>query len=125
MSHMVKVIHGERKTLVEYKREFELIECPNAGFSFPCKENGELIVNEFYDSWKPNYDNCIAHPEKYRDIGIQKYTWNYREPNVGTCSCGEEIVLERDTMCPKCGQWYNVFGQALVDPEYWEEDEDY
>ena len=116
MSRMTDFIHCERKTVVKYKREFELIKLPCAGFSFPCKENGELIVDEFYDSWKPNYDNCIAHPEKYRDIGIQKYTWDYRKPNVGTCSCGEEIMLDGDTKCPKCGQWYNAFGQALRDP---------
>jgi hypothetical protein len=27
--------------------------------------------------------------------------------------------------CEKCGQWYNLFGQALVDPEYWEDDDYY
>lgn len=26
--------------------------------------------------------------------------------------------------CPKCGQWYNLFGQELINPQYWEE-EDY
>lgn len=24
--------------------------------------------------------------------------------------------------CPKCGKWYNIFGQALLDPEFWEDD---
>ena len=27
-------------------------------------------------------------------------------------------------MC-ECGQWYNAFGQALKNPEFWYEDEDY
>ena len=26
--------------------------------------------------------------------------------------------------CPCCGQWYNLFGQSLIDPKYWYEDED-
>ena len=24
--------------------------------------------------------------------------------------------------CPKCGRWYNLFGQELLPPEMWEED---
>jgi hypothetical protein len=23
--------------------------------------------------------------------------------------------------CENCGQWYNIFGQELIDPEYWED----
>ena len=24
--------------------------------------------------------------------------------------------------CPKCGKWYNLFGQSLLSPDYWEMD---
>ena len=45
------------------------------------------------------------------------------------CSCGEIIELYDGYMgsceCPNCGQWYNMFGQTLIKPQYWEEDEDY
>ena len=49
------------------------------------------------------------------------------EPAVGRCSCGAEVILDTDDYmgaveCEECGQWYNLFGQALVDPEYWEEE---
>jgi len=44
------------------------------------------------------------------------------------CVCGRTISRESDVVneagdmeCPKCGQWYNAFGQRLKDPSKWEE----
>ena len=49
-------------------------------------------------------------------------------PALGLCSCGKEVVLESDyngaVQC-ECGKWYNVFGQELIDPKYWEDDDDW
>lgn len=46
-------------------------------------------------------------------------------PAVGKCSCGREVILDADysgaVQCG-CGRWYNLFGQELRDPRYWEED---
>jgi hypothetical protein len=46
-------------------------------------------------------------------------------PAIGICSCGRDVVLECDhagaVRC-ECGKWYNLFGQELRDPEYWEDD---
>jgi predicted RNA-binding Zn-ribbon protein involved in translation (DUF1610 family) len=42
------------------------------------------------------------------------------------CSCGETIELYDQYLgacdCPNCGQWYSMSGQALIKPQYWEED---
>ena len=50
----------------------------------------------------------------------------FREPVKGLCSCGQWVELVDEyygaCQCPKCGKWYNLFGQELVSPEYWEQD---
>lgn len=75
-----------------------------------------------------NYNWCLEHPEKFTsDSGhIVKHEQNYTESAIGRCVCGTEFPLEDQYMgacqCPKCKQWYNLFGQSLIDPEYWEDD---
>ena len=127
MSHIVKIIsERHREKAISFRRDFQLIgDYPGNGFSFPCKKNGELIVDEFYEHWKPNYDYCINHPQKYKDCGVVDESWWYTEPAHALCSCGEEIILDGDTQCPDCGQWYNGSGQSLKDPSEWYEDEDW
>lgn len=131
MSHIVKIIsERERVKHVEFRREFQGIGMPEgSGYSFPCDANGNLIVDEYYECWKKNYDFCVSSPEKFIDKGIVENSWYYTENAKALCSCGKEIELYDQYMgacdCPKCGQWYNMFGQALIDPEYWEDDDEY
>ena len=46
------------------------------------------------------------------------------------CNCGTEVLLDPSysyyggVRCEKCGQWFNLFGQELVDPTYWGLDDD-
>lgn len=125
MGHIVKIIsERERKQHIEYEQSFTCIdgEDDGCGFGFPCEKDGTLIHDENYDIWIENYKSCVAHPEKFRADGVRKISWWYTEPAHALCSCGEEILLQGDTVCLNCGQWYNGFGQALRDPDEWEED---
>lgn len=125
MSHIVKIIsERERKQHIEYEQSFTYIggEDDGCGFGFPCEKDGTLIHDENYDIWIENYKSCVAHPEKFQADGVRKISWRDTEPAHALCSCGEEILLQGDTVCPNCGQWYNGFGQALRDPDEWEED---
>lgn len=93
------------------------------GFSFPCNEKGEPDLNP---ASRENYEFCLAHPEKFvRFNKVIKEKHRYKKHAQGTCGCGEEVILYDEYMgacsCPKCGQWYNLFGQALISPEFWEE----
>ena len=110
----------------EYSHEFDLIEDPSCGFSFDCDETGKMDLNP--DAQR-NYDYAISHPEEYKDRGIVKTRYVDHVPAKGTCICGNEMELSAQYMgacqCGKCGQWYNLFGQALIPPEYWEKDDDY
>jgi hypothetical protein len=125
MSQIVKII-AERHS-AEYtsrKRTFQRIgDDPGNGFSFPCKEDGSIDKDDqFFPFWRANYEHCLEHPEIYQDLGAVEETHTYMVPAVGQCSCGCEVILQRDTACDGCGQWYNSSGQALKDPEYWEEE---
>ena len=129
MSHIIKILsERQRVKHVEYAREFQAIGQPKGcGYSFTCDVNGNLdTTDENYTLKKENYDFCIANPEKYIDEGVVENSWTYMENAKALCSCGETIELYDQYLgacnCPKCGQWYNLFGQALLDPEYWEED---
>lgn len=124
MSHIVKTV-SERKEMqhVEYGIEFQAIgKEEGCGCRFPCNKDGTLIHDENFNIWFQNYKYCLSHPELFENRGVVKASWWYTEPAHAICSCGEEILLQGDTMCPKCGQWYNAFGQALKNPDEWEDD---
>jgi len=42
------------------------------------------------------------------------------------CHCSRKVCSSRgDDVACECGQLYNAYGQRLVDPCLWEENEDY
>jgi hypothetical protein len=75
-----------------------------------------------------NYFACLADKATYdrwfeeREVRVVDYA-------VGRCRCGAEVELVDGAwmgavQCEKCGKWYNIYGQELVDPKYWEDDDD-
>lgn len=126
---MLKIIKNrEPEQIVEYYVEFYYDEDRNAGFSFPANSKGEVDTSKLTPEGKTNYESCLANknligPHLFKDERT------YINPAVGKCSCGQEVILDAGydgaVMCPNCGKWYNLFGQELVDPKYWEEDYDY
>ena len=96
-----------------------------AGFCFYCNQKGEL--KDMPVEAEENYRWCMNHPEKFsRWNEIERTKNEYMEPGHGTCICGTEIELHDEycgaCQCPECGQWYNLFGQSLIPPEYWVRD---
>ena len=93
-----------------------------SGFSF-LMENGEPVIT---DANRQNYYDCIngLHPELKKSL--DEKTEHIFVPAEGICSCGTKIILQNQYMgaceCPKCGQWYNLFGQELLPPDQWGED---
>ena len=95
------------------------------GCAFPCDKDGNVLqpMNPYAEA---NLKDCLAHPERYETYNkVVKYEHHYVEPAHGTCRCGQEVYLTDEYYgaceCPKCGQWYNLFGQELNAPEYWNE----
>lgn len=110
----------------EFRRDFTIVgEEQGNGYSFPCLPGGFPDINdENCEYWIKHFEYCINHPEEYIDEGVVVAEWNYEEPAIGLCSCGNEVELTDEYLgacqCNKCGQWYNIFGQKLIDPEFWE-----
>ena len=118
----------EPKESVTYSLEFDYRDDSGGGFTFPCDASGSLKVNEMTKEAQANYYKCLLDDTKrFYEPYIKTHTHHWVEPAVGECVCGEEVVLENQYMgacqCPKCGQWYNIYGQSLIPPEYWEDDE--
>lgn len=113
---------GAWETQVDFTVEFDLDDY--GGFSFPCDANGTPVLNP---EARENYEYCMKHPEKFQAWNVvRKHKWSWKNPATGDCICGEHIELideyEGACECPKCGRWYNLFGQELIHPKYWEED---
>jgi len=118
----------ERSKVVEHVLRREFIDpCKHHGFAFPCDEKG--IVNEdgLNPMAKANYLACVSGSKSNLiDQGVVQIEYEVVEPAVGICNkCGAEVVLESHycgaCKCSKCGQWYNVFGQALNRPSEWKD----
>ena len=112
------------KTITYYELVFD--DGENNGFGFPCDKHGNLI-GKLSDSALANLSYAKSNPQKFvRYNEVVEYVDNYIEPAHGICRCGNEVILEDmyygACRCEKCGQWYNIYGQELVPPEYWEID---
>ena len=97
---------SERVYEKEYYREFILRSDPNGGLSFPSDKDGNPVIEKENTAAWDNYKYALEHPEKYIDN-----------------DCGEEFELLDQhggaCQCPKCGNWYNLSGQALKPPSEW------
>jgi hypothetical protein len=126
---MLKIIR-ERipERIKEYRIEFMYKDDPEAGFSFPATQYGDPDWSKMGSEMLANYEACLSD-KRLTEGEFKTLEWTYMNPALGQCSRGRAVTLECDhagaVMC-ECGKWYNLFGQELRDPQYWEEDdEDY
>lgn len=89
-------------------------------FAFPMDENGEKVeptTPECY--WWENYQKCLERDDL---VGRrEKRVYTDVEPAVLECDCGNHVSLVDEFYgsceCPRCHQWYNLFGQKVLSPE--------
>jgi hypothetical protein len=122
---MIKIIKERTpSTITEYYIEFYYKDDPDSGFCFPANRDGTPAFDKMPPEAIENYNLCLKD-ERLTEPELRKETLSYIEPAVGRCICGAEVVLDSDyagaVRC-ECGRWYNLFGQSLRDPKYWEED---
>lgn len=113
---------------VSYNRDF--LYDRNSGFSFPCDEKGNILENEMCEDAWANYRYATAHPELFEVFNkLSEQKTRYTEPPKGTCGCGMTVVFVNQYQgaceCPRCGKWYNIFGQEVLPPDQWDEGNDY
>jgi hypothetical protein len=112
-----------------YWINFDCKEDTSCGFIFPANSDETPVWDQMGEEATRNFYECALNFDKY-NRWFEEREHTIVEPAVGKCVCGCEVELNADfsyhgaVQCEKCGQWYNLFGQALVDPEYWEDDDD-
>lgn len=115
----------ESKESITYSLEFDYRDDSGGGFTFPCNQQGEILEDKMPQTAIDNYHRCLRDNRLTLPY-VHTHKNHWVEPAVGECVCGEQVVLESQYMgacqCPKCGQWYNIFGQSLIPPEHWEDD---
>lgn len=120
------ITHREWVDKYEYSHSFSWDDCPGAGFSFDCFENGEMDMESLSEGAKENFWRAIFglfdEPLKYE--GIVERDVSYRTQAHGTCPCGREVWLEHDYghgIDCDCGRIYNLSGQELAPRSQWED----
>lgn len=124
----IKIIkEREPQKKIAYSIEFDYKDDSGGGFTFPCDAFGNPKLDEMPEAAKANYKRCLEDTEHFYKPYVKTRAHRWVEPAIGECVCGEQVVLENQYMgacqCPKCGQWYNIYGQSLIPPEYWEDAE--
>ena len=122
---MLTIVKSRRPVkFTEYTIEFRYKDDPEAGFTFPATRHGEPDIESMPSEMLANYEACLTD-ERLTEGEFNKHEWNFTHPAIGVCVCGKDVVLDCDyagaVRC-ECGRWYNLFGQSLKDPKYWEED---
>jgi hypothetical protein len=124
---MIKIIKERTpEEIIDRYIEFLYKEDHNAGFMFPALPNGEPDFEHMPPEAKATYESCLTDDLlEEPEFKVDKRT--YMNPAIGQCVCGREVILdcgyEGAVRC-ECGRWYNLFGQSLRDPKYWEEDDE-
>lgn len=119
---MAKII-SESKHIKETVHSYEFDIDENGGFSFPCDENGIINFPSLHEEAKQNLIFCLNNTSKFRYVGKRSHIIEYTDPAIMECDCGANFTLVNEyhgaCECPDCGQWYNLFGQKLENPQIW------
>jgi hypothetical protein len=121
---MLKIIKERTPvTVTEYFIEFKYKDDPNAGFCFPANKDGTPAFDKMCSEAVSNYKSCLTD-DRLTEAEFTTNTFTYVDSAIGECTCGALVTLDGDyqgaVMC-ECGRWYNLFGQSLRDPKYWED----
>ena len=118
----------ERKEVLSYGYNFNCLDCPGAGLSFPCDKDGNIFMADLVEAGINNLNHAKANiGVLYDKPHVQQYVNRYTEHAEGTCKCGKTVVLSDslDNECENCHRIYNLCGQELKPRDQWEENMDY
>ena len=126
MSDIIKESWVEENTY--FTLDYNLKEDPGCGYTFPCDEDGKL--EELNPATKESYKYVQENLSIYYGPMVRKHVDRFRHYATIQCDCDEQFELHDEFLgtcgCPKCGQYYNLFGQKTLAPyEYDYEDDDY
>jgi len=120
----MQIIRERKRMSAEYyTHEFVWRHDRNAGFSFPCDENGKL-PDDLNPAALENYKSCIDGTYDVINLGIRRNVHRWTQPAIGICErCGEEVYLDSFTnTCERCGADYDINGNMLAQRSQWGEE---
>ena len=111
--------------LKEHRLEFPFKgDFKNGGYSFVCDESGKFLLNQNTKEAYQNYLYCLENKALFPKVLVQETKRTMFAPAIIQCECKETFELVNmhwgACQCPKCGRWYNLFGQELKSPDLWE-----
>jgi hypothetical protein len=98
---------------------FDWKDEPGSGFSFPCTQDGTLLVEELSPIARDNYAKCMSGEYEVTPQGVKDYSYLYFEHAQGRCECGGVVDLYGFTNTCDCGLEYNSGGQLLAPRSQW------
>ena len=115
----------ERKVISWYEINFYAEGEICSGYQ--CDKDGNILKDKNTDCAYKNYLKDINNLNLKHYV--KKWERHYTENALYRCDCGEEFELFDEYLgscqCPKCGQWVNLFGQNLSNPETWRDGGDW
>ena len=99
--------------VIEYELEFTYNDQPGSGYSFPCDKDGNVNRESLHTAGQENLDKCLSGEYDVSPGQIVGRSYTVREPAIGICACGAQVVIDGDTSCDNCHRLYNGAGQEL------------
>ena len=99
------------------------------GYAFPCNEEGHILWDDVYspETTRMSLAYCKAHQDRWTGRCGEVVTVVYRI-RYGICpACGRRVYFGGSGWASSsrvecdCGKWYNLFGEEIIPPKYWEE----
>lgn len=101
-----------------YGLAWEWIDQPDAGFSFPCDQQGNILKDQMGPEAWESYKEAQNNPA-LTFKGVKDYSYTHFEQAQGRCSCGRLVELYGFTNTCECGLEYNMSGQQLAPRSQW------
>jgi hypothetical protein len=115
--HADIIVHTVHQLSFDYRGEYA------HGFTFPCNEYGNVLLDELGPAALNNLDKCLAGEHDVGEPYVETFEMAHREPAVGLCNhCNREVVLSGFTNTCECGLDYNSAGQQLAPRCQWGEE---
>jgi hypothetical protein len=93
------------------------------GYGFECEPDGTL--RPLTPVQQERYAACLTGEvdgRKVLDGGVEAYLRVVRQPRIGRCVCGREVILQGFTCPCECGRDYDSAGNLLAPRECWGEE---
>lgn len=71
-----QIVKGRELYTRSWRHEFDERAHPSCGYAFSCDAAGQLDADSTPELLE-NYRYVLAHPELYRDRGVQQYDWRW------------------------------------------------